>query len=508
MKPVRILACDIGTSQCKVSVFDRNGRLTASAAEPYSPVYGPGNVAEQDPEVWWGAFVTAARQVVVPDEDYACVALTGQMSACLPVDRTGQSLRPAMIWADQRATEEALLFEQVIGSERLYLTTGNPPSATYSGPKILWFKRHEPGLFNKTAYFLQQKDYLTYRLTGRFVTEFSDASCTSLFNLREWVWDDSLLSELDLPREKLPAIVSSTEIVGQVTSEAAAICRIPAGVPVVAGGGDGPTAAVGAGVVESGKAYINLGSSAWISFCQAEPLYDSAQRTFNYCHLVPDHYALTGTMQSAGSSYGWAIDNLFTNEKTILEALGGSLDELVNQKVDDILPGSDGALFLPYLVGERTPYWNPHATGAFLGLRPHHTRYHLVRAVLESIGLHLRLIHDVFAEQGITADRFTVIGGGAGNRLLLQICSDIFQKELMHSILTVGATSLGAAAAGAVGVGLLADFSEVKQWFAETAVIRPDPEQAGRYAPVYARFQDAYRYLEPFFSELAARSIG
>ena len=287
----------------------------------------------------------------------------------------------------------------------------------------------------------------------------------------------------------------STEIIGTVSAEAAAVTGIPAGTPVVIGGGDGPTAAVGAGVTEAGRGYISLGSSAWVSFCEPEPLYDRAQRTFNYCHLVPGMYALTGSMQSAGSSYAWCVDTVFQDER----AAEGDFDQIVNAQVERIPPGAEGLIFLPYLVGERTPYWNPHAAGAFIGLRPQHTRYHLLRAVMESIAFHLRLIQDVFAEQGASADRLTVIGGGSRSAQLMRICCDVFQKPLLHGMLTTGATSFGAAIAGAVGVGLLPGFEAGAQWTAAPQVIAPDAAMAPVYAPAYQRFLRAYELLEPLF---------
>lgn len=499
MSTEKIIACDLGTSQCKVSVFDTNGQLIESATEPYEPDYRPGNVAEQEANVWWHAFVTAVKRVYKQEENYLCIALTGQMSACLPIDGNGNPLRPAMIWSDQRATAEAEVFEMKIGREHLYGVTGNPPSATYSGPKILWMKGHEGDLFDRTAVFLQPKDFIAFRLTDEVVTDFSDASCTSLFDLQKREWDLAILRELDLPVEKLPPAVPSTEIIGTVTAKAFKLTGIQAGTPVVIGGGDGPTAAVGAGVTEPGSGYVSMGSSAWMSFCQVQPLYDSGQRTFNYCHLVPEMYALTGTMQSAGSSYAWCIDTLFASERQVIANLGGDFEQIVLQHLRAIPAGADGLVFLPYLLGERTPYWNPHATGAFIGLRPHHRPYHLLRAVLESIAFHLRLIQEVFAGQGVTAEQFTVIGGGSQNELLLQICSDVFQKPLLHGMLKTGATSFGAAIAGAVGVGVLGSFSEAQAWVSEALHVYPDHSMSDVYLPLYKRFQVAYRLLEPLF---------
>lgn len=499
MSTDKIIACDLGTSQCKVSVFDTQGRLLESATEPYETDYKPGNVSEQEADVWWQAFVAAVRRLCRPEDSYLCIALTGQMSACLPVDGEGNALRPAMIWSDQRAIAEADAFETKIGRERLYRITGNPPSATYTGPKILWMKNHERDLFDRTAVFLQPKDFIALRLTDAVVTDFSDASCTSLFDLQKREWDRAILSELDLPAEKLPPAVPSTEIIGTVTAKAAKLTGIQAGTPVVIGGGDGPTAAVGAGVTEPGSGYVSMGSSAWMSFCQPQPLYDSGQRTFNYCHLVPGMYALTGTMQSAGSSYAWCIDTLFTAERQVIAHLGGDFEQIVDQQLRAIPPGAEGLIFLPYLLGERTPYWNPHATGAFIGLRPHHRPYHLLRAVLESIAFHLHLIQEVFAGQGVTAEQFTMIGGGSQNELLLQICSDVFQKPLLHGMLKTGATSFGAAIAGAVGVGVLGSFSEARAWLSEAQIVHPDPRMAEVYLPLYEQFQVAYRLLEPLF---------
>jgi xylulokinase len=497
-----ILACDIGTSRCKVSLFDARGRQVAESEEGYAVRFGPGNTAEQNPTDWWRAFARTTEALsergLISTHNGACVVVTGQMSACLPVDRAGEPLRPAMIWADQRASAESALIERSIGRDRLYRVTGNPPSETYPAPKILWLRKHEPEVFARTASFLQPKDYLVFRLTGRMVTDHSDASCTGLFDLERRVWSDAILAELTLRADLFPDVVPSTHVVGTVTRAAAQLSGLPEGLPVVIGGGDGPTAAVGAGAAAVGSGYINLGTSAWLSFCRETPLFDDRQRTFNYCHLVPGRYALTGAMQSAGASYDWCR-RLLAGGDNATQPGSGDTPPAPGDLPERIPPGCDGLTFLPYLLGERTPYWDPQAAGAFVGLRPFHGRAHLLRAVLESIGLHLRLIHDVFLEQGVSADHLAVIGGGANNDLLPQMLSDMLQKPLTTRHLTTGATSFGAAICGAVGIGILKSFDDLGEWAPPARTLNPDLGREPVYRAAYRRFRFAYQALQPYF---------
>lgn len=482
-----ILAADVGTSACKVAVFDAAGRCLASRSTGYQPTFGPGNTAEQDPEIWWDAFLTGTRALLtaMPDvsRNLAGLAVAGQMSACLPIDADGLAPRPAMIWADQRATAETAAIGQRLGRDRIYAVTGNPVSETYPASKILWYRDHEPTLYARTVVFLQPKDFVVLRLTGRAVTEPSDASCTGLLDLTTRDWSPEILEALEIPAARLPEIVPSTAIVGEVTPRAAAQSGLPAGLPVVAGGGDGPAAAVGAGAVVDGRGYASIGTSAWLSFCRSTPHIDPRQRTFNYCHLVPGLYAPTGSMQSAGSSFDW----------------WRRLGAVPTAAVAAVPPGADGLVFLPYLLGERTPYWNPDAAGAFIGLRPFHRAEHLERAVVEGIALHLALIHDTFAEAGVTTDRLPVIGGGADNPLLLQILADRLGRPVVTRSRATEATSLGAAICAAVGVGVLPSFAAADHWYGEETVVSARSAAGDLYRPIAKRFREAYAALDPYF---------
>jgi len=307
-----IIAYDLGTSGCKTAVFDEEGHLRGSVTSRYPTYYKNDDRAEQDPYEWWQAVCNSTRKLLlqskIGNSQILCVVFSGQMAGCLPVDSDGKPLHNSIIWADRRAAVLDSKIQKILGLKRIYDITGNRANPVYTGHKIFWFREEEPGIYNKTYKFLQAKDYIALKFTGKqFVTDFSEASCTNLFNIKERKWSDEILDCLNISKEKLPEIVSSTQIVGEISEKAAEETGLKRGTPVVIGGGDGPCAAVGAGVVQEGEAYIYLGSSAWISSSMSEPLLDEKQQLANYCHIVPNYYVPTGTMQSAGTSFEWAL---------------------------------------------------------------------------------------------------------------------------------------------------------------------------------------------------------
>jgi xylulokinase len=293
-------------------------------------------------------------------------------------------------------------------------------------------------------------------------------------------------------------------VVGEVRAAVAAVVGVPAGTPVVIGGGDGPCAAAGAGVVSPGSAYNYIGSSSWIALASDRPILDPQQRTFTFAHIVPNMFMPTGTMQAAGASYQWARDQLCPVETLAAQALGVSPYELMNAEAERSPLGANGLLFLPYLMGERSPRWNPRARGAFIGLTMRHTRSDLLRAVLEGVTMNLRVILDALREQGATVDAMRAIGGGARGRFWMQIMADVYGITVQRLAVLEEATSMGAAIAGGVGVGLYPGFeamASVMNRVAET--IRPDPEAQAGYERLFPVFEEAYRALVPLFERIA-----
>jgi xylulokinase len=406
------------------------------------------------------------------------------------VDGSGRPLRSCIIWADQRAQAQAAHIASTCGAETVYRRSGHRVSPAYTAAKILWLRDEQPEIYNRSACFLQPKDYLVQHLTGQFVTDYSDASGTLLFDLSRRTWDEELLDRLDLPVEHLPALHASSDIVGHVTSQAAEATGLAAGTPVVAGGGDGACAGVGAGVVEPGQAYCYIGSSSWISISSQQPILDPRQRTFTFHHLHPDRYCPMGTMQAAGGARDWAWK--------LLSGQGADLDAAAAR----VAPAAQGLIFLPYLLGERSPHWNPLARGAFVGLAMPHDRGELARAVLEGVALNLRLILDTLRAQVPGIDAVRLIGGGSRSPLWRQILADCFKVPVHLLSLTSEATAWGAAVAAGVGVGIYAwDIAGERSQV--TDVVEPDQAQVACYDELVAIYADTYAALEPIFARLA-----
>ncbi len=502
-----ILAHDLGTTGNKASLYDREGNVLASSFYGYDTELPRINWVEQNPEDWWQAVCISTHQMLasakVQPKQIACIAFSGQMMGCVVVDRQARPLRNALIWADMRAEAEAQSIIDAVGMEEAYRITGHRASSSYSGAKILWVRDHQPEIFGQAHKFLHAKDFIVARLTGNFVTDYSDASGTNLYDLRAGDWSDPILDAVGLDRAVLPELHASTDVVGQVTAQVADEVGLAAGTPVVIGGGDGCCAATGAGVVREGSAYNYIGSSSWIALATKAPILDPTMRTFTWAHLVPGMFSPCGTMQAAGGSYQWLRDNLCQPEKDAAAGLNLSPYELMNLQAESSPPGANGLLFLPYLLGERSPRWNPKARGGFIGLTMKHTRADMIRAGLEGITLNLRVILEAFLEQGARVEAMRVIGGGARGRVWRQIMADIYGMPILRPALLEEATSMGAALAGGIGVGLFPDFSVAEKLTPIVDTIQPNRELKPLYDRLYAVFNRAYEAFEPLFDELA-----
>lgn len=499
--PELLLAHDLGTTGNKASLFTPEGRPLASASVPYDTDYPRPGWAEQDPNDWWRAVRDSTQELLQRSgrspHDVAAVSFSGQMMACLPVDAQGIPLRKAIIWADQRAEVEAATLRERVGPEEIYRITGHRASASYTAAKLLWLRTHIPEVYQSTRAVVQAKDYVAYQLTGVLATDYSDASGTNLFDLRRRAWSRPILQALDLDPTLFPVALPSATIIGGVTAGAAAATGLARGTPVIIGGGDGACATAGAGVVRPGDAYSYLGSSSWIAYVAREPPYDPTQRTFTFAHLDPEYVFPTGTMQSAGGAYDWLARTLHDEPDASRYA---ELDALAAQ----VEPGAAGLLFLPYLIGERSPRWNPHARAAFVGLSMAHGRAEMARAVLEGVGYNLRIILDAFRAQGAQIPALRLIGGGARSAVWRQILADIYDLPILRPKLMAEATALGAAVAGGVAVGIYGDYGVAAELVHTEPGERPDPARVARYGRLRAVFEATYAALEPIYDQIAA----
>ncbi|WP_455381403.1 xylulokinase [Salinispira pacifica] len=503
-----LLAHDLGTSGNKATLFSSEGTLLRSVTSEYGTKYFNNNWAEQDPAAWWRAVCSSTRELMQGTDpaSIAVISLSGQMMGCVCVDRSGKELRNALIYADQRGVKEAAALESAIGAERFYRITGHRASASYSIEKFMWIREHEPEVYANTHKMLHAKDYINYLLTGRMVSEFSDASGTNAFDINSFSWSTEIMDASGIDGEKLPEVVASTEVIGELTGQAAEAMGLRAGIPVVAGGGDGVCAGVGAGSVKPGKTYNYLGSSSWIATTTREPIFDDQMRTFVWAHAVPGYVHPCGTMQTAGSSYAWLRNEVCTLEKEQAERAGESAYELINRQIETSPPGARGLIFLPYLMGERTPRWNPDAKGAFLGLTLEHRRADLLRSVLEGVSMNLSIILDIFRRR-LDIREITVIGGGARGEVWRRIMADIYGAEVVMPDYLEEATSIGAAIIGGVGVGIFPGFDVVDRFLHERSRVRPDTSNAPVYERAKAVFERCYGALEPLFPELGSGPV-
>jgi xylulokinase len=508
-----ILAHDLGTSGNKATLFDARGHLVGSAFAPYATAFPHPNWAEQDPHAWWHAVCTTTQQILaqsaVPVEAIGAVGFSGMMMGCLPVDGTGTPLRSCIIWADQRAQAEAQAVADLCGADEVYLRCGHRTSPAYCAPKILWVRNHQPGIYARAAKFLVPKDYIVHRLTGVFATDYSDASGTLLFDLVTRTWHAPFLQALGLDAAQLPTPHPSNAVVGHVTSAAAAATGLAVGTPVVIGGGDGSCAGVGAGVLDPGSAYCVIGTSAWISISTLAPLPDPRQRTMTFHHVHPQRYAPMGVQQMAGGAREWAWAALGATtgtEATDANRPSGAGAAAALLDLDDAAatapPGAGNLLFLPYLMGERSPWWNPLARGAFVGLGMQHGKPEMARAVLEGVAFGLRQILDALCEQSEEVAALRLIGGGGNSRLWQQILADVFQLPIHMLELKSEATSWGAAVAAGVAIGIY-DWSIAAARGEVIGVVDPNPTHGALYEELLGIYTATYEALAPIYPRLA-----
>lgn len=497
-----IIAHDLGTTGDKASLHEEDGTLVAAVTVPYDSHFASGGVAEQDPEAWWTAVVDATRALLAHERADAravrAVSFSGQMMGAVFLDARYRPVVPAMIWADTRSSQQCDRLVSAIGMPRGYAITGHRLNPTYSLSKVMWLAQERPEQFAAVRHVCLAKDFVVHRLTGRLLTDPSDASSTNAFDQLAGAWSDEILDAAGIDRGLFPEVVPSTTVVGGMLAGPADSMGLPVGTPIVLGGGDGPMAALGTGVVDPADgAYTYLGTSSWVSMSAPAPLRDPAMRTMTFTHVVPGRFVPTATMQAGGGSLQWITE--------LLEPAAdrAAFDRLVGAASTAPASG-EGLYFLPHLLGERSPYWDPAARGAFLGLARHHGRAHLVRAVLEGVAFNLLTCVQAFRGAGAAVDRVDAIGGGANSDAWLQLIADMWGVTVRRRSIVDEANSLGAAVVAGIGAGLIRSPGAARGLSEVTAEFQPD---AGRHADYLARhavFVDAYARLEPWFHARAA----
>jgi xylulokinase len=501
------LGLDVGTTGTKALLLDERGVTLAGATAEY-PLSTPHPLwAEQDPNDWWQGAIEAIRRVCaaagVRGDAIAAVGLSGQMHGLTLLDEADRVLRPAILWNDQRTAAQCAHITEVLGLARLLELTGNPVLPGFTAPKIVWVRENEPDVYRRARRFLLPKDFVRFCLTGEFATDVSDASGTSLFDVKNRRWSLAMFAALDIPEAWAPRCAESPEIAGRVTAAAAALTGLAPGAPVVAGGGDQAAQALGAGLAHEGSASSTLGTSGVVFAPVAQPAIDPRGRLHSFCHAVPGMWHVMGVMLAAGGSLRWLRDNLADAERAEAARRGVDPYEVLTEQAALAPPGCEGLLFLPYLCGERTPHADPHARGAFVGLTLRHGKPHLVRAVLEGVAFGLRDSLELMRAQGLAPAEMRISGGGARSPLWRAILADVFNLPLVAPDVAEGA-AYGAALLAGVGAGAFPSVAEAcEQTIRATVVAGPDPARAALYDGAWRRYRDLYPALKPAFDALA-----
>jgi xylulokinase len=485
------LGLDIGTSGVKAILLSAAGNVEAAATTPLSLSTPRPGWAEQHPEDWWSAAVQSVRGVMAqqPGARVAAIGISGQMHSSVFLDRSGEVVRPALLWCDGRTTAEcAEITRRVGGEDRLREWVRNPALEGFTLPKVLWLRNHEPEAYARVATVLLAKDFIRLRLTGALAAEPSDASGTLMFDPARLTWSDELLHATDVSRSLLPDVGGSSDVLGRLTPTAARLTGIAEGTPVVGGGADNACGAAGVGVIAPGDAVASWGTSGTVLAPTAEPLVDPGLRAHTFCHVAPGVWYVMGVVLSAGGAFAWY------REQLARELAGASgADAALDAEAARIPAGAEGVTFLPYLQGERTPHRDASARGAFLGLTLAHTRAHLTRAVLEGIAFALRDSLSILQELGLSPQQLLLTGGGAKSSFIRQLQADVYGVAVSTVNREVG-PAYGAALLAAVGVGAFADLaSATRATLTRRASERPDSQAHRVYQAAYDRFRESYR---------------
>ncbi len=498
-----VLGIDVGTGGTRAVVVDQKGTVVGAATGEHQPFASPYNGwAEQHPEDWWKAageaIPAALNGAAITADEIACVGFSGQMHGAVLLDENDQVIRPALIWCDQRTAAECAELNATIGLKRLIEYTCNPALTNFTLTKLMWVRNNEPEFWKRFRRFLLPKDYVRLRLTGEHAIDAADASGTLLLDVAHRRWSDEMFAATKLDKSCAPKIFESPEVCGRVNEEGAKHTGLKVGTLVVAGAGDQAAGAVGMGVVGAGTIHSTIGTSGVVFASTDRPAMDPQGRLHTFCHAIPGRWHVMGVTQAAGLSLRWFRDTFGPPTSDAYEYLSS---EAANAPA-----GSDGVLWAPYLMGERTPHLDPNARGALVGLTASHTRAHVVRAIMEGVAFSLKDTLQIFAEMDVPVRHIRLGGGGARSPLWRQIQADIYEHEVEIIAADEGA-AYGAALLAGVGAGLWPDVDTACSAAVKVEKkVSPQPRNAPVLRESYAAFRRLYPALKTVHAVCTAKA--
>ncbi len=502
-----LLGIDLGTSGTKTVLFTTAGEAVASSTVEYPMAQPQNGWAEQAPADWWDAAVRTIRVVLeksgASSKDIAGIGISGQMHGLVMLDAAGEVLRPSIIWCDGRTGEECREMTEIIGAKRLIEITANPALTGFTASKIMWVKKHEPELYKRCAHILLPKDYIRYKLTGEFATEVSDASGMQLMDVPGRCWSTEVLDKLGIDIALLGKMYESCEVTGSVTDEAARLTGLSAGTIVVGGAGDNAAAAIGTGVVREGKMFATIGTSGVVFAHTDKVCIQPEGRVHTFCGAVPGAWVVMSCTLAAGLSLKWFRDQFCPAEIRVAAGMGVDPYYLMDQEAAKVPIGANRLVYLPYLMGERSPLLDENARGVFFGLSAIHTRQDLLRAVMEGVIYSQRQCLDLLLDMGVKTGVVAATGGGGTSPIWRQMMADVFNMPV-NTIANREGPALGVAILAGVGAGVYASVQDACE-----QLIKVNPEQApivensARYEGYYQIYRALYPQLKESFHQLA-----
>lgn len=493
-----LLGIDIGTSACKIAVFDIDGNVIAAGSGGYKVYYPHPGWAEQNPAEWWGAVCGAVRRTLekgkIHPADIAGIGIDGQSWSAIPVSKDGEVLMNTPIWMDTRAAKICEKAIMDVGEDAVFHVCGNSFTPSYTMPKVIWYRENAPEVYKNTYKILQSNSYIAYQLTGKMTQDISQGYGWQCFDMRKGVWDADFCRDLGVSEQFLPDIYQCHDIIGTVTKKAAAETGLLEGTPVAAGGLDAACGALGAGVVRDGETQEQGGQAGGMSICLDE--YKADKRLILSYHVTSSQWLLQGGTVGGGGVMRWLEQEFGAYERIKGQENGKSSLDLFNETAGRVSPGCDGMVFLPYMAGERSPLWDPKAKGVFYGLDFSKTKGHFIRCAMEGVAFSLRHNLEVAENAGAVVEELRAMGGSANSLLWTQIKSDITGKRIVVPSSDT-ATTLGAAILAGVGTGIYADFKEAAaKTVIQKRIHEPDITNKAVYDRNYETYLQLYENLK------------
>ncbi len=497
-----VAALDVGTTGTRTIIFDLNGIEIARDYKEWESIFPSPVMVEQKATVWWNAvhetIVNAIKKAKIDKEEIISVAITNQRETIVPVDVQGNPLHNAIVWQDRRTTQECDWIKEKIGADEVYKTTGLTIDPYFSGSKILWIKNHHPNIYANTHKFLLVHDFILHKLTGKFYTDYSNASRTMLFDINKLKWSDSFASELGLDLDKMPEAIEPGKEVGNIQSSEPGFSTKTT---VISGAGDQQCAALGVGVVKPGRMKCTTGTGSFILGYLDQPKFDPEKRVLCSCAAVPGKWVQEASIFTSGAALRWFRDNVGAAEsiQAYIESMKGHpIDpyDLITEEAAKSPVGANGLLFIPHLTGAGAPYWNPAARGIMFGIALGHKTHDMYRAVMEGVAFEVKKNIKIFASLGLNPADLRITGGGSRSDLWNQIMADVLGMQCGRGDLEES-TAVGASILAAYGAGEYSDLAKAADEMANiTNIWNPNPQNTTKYDKLFGINEEIYNALQ------------